>query len=146
MSNLSKYWEEYQKIEQNGERTRRCYEIEGLIHEEQKKMGVSRYDFNVRWERKEAQKKPTLSGPSLDPTPEPDPVPTSNFSFDYAKKKLGDNDFNILEECMMDAEVLVVCAAKIANIVNVENKTNHARRGMVSNIGIRLYEEKKKLG
>lgn len=146
MSNLTIYWSEYKKIELSGERTKRCLELEKLIHDEQKNMGVSRYDFNARWERKEAQGKITLEGPSLDPSPESEPEPTSNFTFDYAKDKIGENDFAILEECAMKAELQMVVLAKILETINNENKQNFARRGQAMNIAMRLFEEKKKNG
>jgi hypothetical protein len=143
MSNLRTYWEEYKRIELKGERTKRCFDLEELIHEEQKKMGTSRYDFNARWTRKEAQAKPSLSGPSLEPTEEAPPVPTSNFTFEYAKEKIGENDFAILEECAMDAELYMVCLAKILEQINPDNTRNLARRGQATNIAMRIFEEKK---
>lgn len=142
MSNLRTYWEEYRRIEQKGERTARCFELEKLIHEEQKKMGVSRYDFNARWLRIEQQAESSISGPTLEPT-EKEPVPTSNFSFEYAKEKLGENDFAILEECAMNAEIIIVCLAKILDGINSENTRNPARRGQAINFAMRLYEERK---
>jgi len=142
LSNLRTYWEEYKKIEIRGERTKRCYEIEALIHEEQKKMGVSIYNFNARWTRKEVDGKSTLEGPTFDPVPEPDPVPTSNFTFDYAKDKIGENDFAILEECAMEAELYMVCLAKILENINPDNTRNLARRGQATNIAMRLFEER----
>ena len=138
-------WEEYKRIELSGERTKRCLDIEALIHEEQKNMGVSRYDFNTRWSRREIEAKPTLEGPSLEPTPDPVPAPTSNFTFEYAKDKIGENDFAILEECAMEAELYMVCLAKILENVNPDNMRNLARRGQATNIAIRLFEERKKI-
>ncbi len=143
MSNLRTYWEEYKRVEQKGERNKRCFDLEELIHEEQKKMDVSRYDFNARWTRKEVQGKPTLTGPSLEPTPDDPPAPTSNFTFEYAKDKLGKNDFNILEECAMDAEIAMVCLAKILESINPDNARNMARRGQAINLAMRLFEERK---
>jgi|FLOH01.1.fsa_nt_gi hypothetical protein len=145
MSNLRIYWEEYKRIELKGERTKRCFELEELIHDEQKNMGVKRYDFNIRWTRKESEGKPTLTGPSLEPTPDEKPVPQSNFTFDYAKDKLGENDFAILEECAMDAEIAMVCLAKILDGLNPDNLRNPARRGQATNLAMRLYEERKNL-
>ena len=148
MSDLRTYWEEYKRIELNGERTKRCYDIEALIHEIQKTMNppVSIYDFNARWSRKEIEAKPSLEGPSLEPNPKPDPAPTSNFTFDYAKDKIGENDFAILEECGMQAELYMVCLAKILENINPDNTRNPARRGQATNIAIKLFEERKSSG
>lgn len=143
MSNLRVYWEEYKRIELKGERTKRCFELEQLIHDEQKIMDVSRYDFNSRWARKIKAGTPTITGPSLAPAEDPEPAPTSNFTFEYAKDKIGENDFAILEECAMRAELYMVCLATILETVNPDNKSNMARRGQATNIAIKLFEEMK---
>jgi hypothetical protein len=142
LSNLRTYWEEYKRIELKGERSKRCFELEALIHEEQKIMGVSIYNFNARWTKKEIDGKSTLEGPTFDPNPEPDPVPTSNFTFDYAKDKIGESDFAILEESAMKAELYMICLAKILEQINPDNVRNLARRGQATNIAMRIFEEK----
>lgn len=145
MTELTPLWAEYNKILSKGIRTARARELESAIHEIQKKMGSSRYDFDKRWAKIEHDGKPTITLPPMDAEPAPT-VPTSNFTFEQAKARIGENDFALLEDCAMKAEAMIVVLARIFDTINIENQRNVARRGQGINIAIRLYEELKKDG
>jgi hypothetical protein len=142
MSELSILWDEYKKIIQKGERTPRAREIEEKIHEVQKRIGTPRYNFDRRWERVIEAGTPTISLPSME-AESTSSVPTSNFTFEQAKARVGENDFALLEDCAMRAEAEIVVLARILDTINVENQRNVARRGQAINIAIRKFEELK---
>ncbi len=143
MSELSQYWEEYKKIIDKGVRTQRARDLEVKIHEVQKRIGSDRYDFDKRWQKIEHDGKPTITLPPMDAEVTPS-APTSNFTFEQAKAKVGDNDFALLEDCAMKAEAEIIVLSRILDTINVENQRNVARRGQAINIAIRKYEELKK--
>jgi len=142
MTELRDLWDEYAKIVQGGARNERALDIEAKIHDIQKKLGTSRYDFDKRWERNAEMGKPTINTPPMEPEPEKI-VPTSNFTFEQAKARIGENDFAILEDCAMRAEAEIVCLARILDTLNIENQRNVARRGQAINIAVRKFEELK---
>jgi len=145
MSELKELWDEYTKIVQGGVRNDRAREIESRIHEVQKKLGTSRYDFDRRWERNAEMAKPTVNTPPMEPEPTVS-VPTSNFTFEQAKARVGENDFALLEDCAMRAEAEIVVLSRILDSINIENQRNVARRGQAINIAIRKFEELKNRG
>lgn len=145
MTLLVEYWKEFKRIEILGERTSRAKEIEGLIHSEQKRIGSPPYDFDERWMRNNTMGKSTLSGPpppDAKPDEEVPDVPKFNFSFEDAKKIVGDNDYNILEDCAKWAEARMVCLARILDRLNADN-SNVARRGQATNIAIGEFLRRK---
>jgi hypothetical protein len=142
MSELSVLWDEYKKIIQKGQRTDRAREIEAKIHEVQKRIGTPRYDFDRRWEKVIADGTPTINLPPMEAEPTPS-VPTTNFTFEQAKARVGDNDFALLEDCAMRAEAEIVVLTRILDSINIENQRNVARRGQAINIAIRKFEEMK---
>jgi hypothetical protein len=142
MTELRDLWDEYSKIVQGGVRNDRALDVESRIHEIQKKLGTSRYDFDKRWERNAEMGKSTINTPPMEPEPEKT-VPTSNFTFEQAKARIGENDFAILEDCAMRAEAEIVCLARILDTLNIENQRNVARRGQAINIAVRKFEELK---
>ena len=135
-------WDEYGKIVQSGVRTDRALKIEEEIHALQKKIGTSRYDFDKRWERNVEMAKPTITIGSMDEEEKPS-VPSTNFTFDQAKARVGENDFALLEDCAIRAEAEMVVLARILDSLNIDNQRNVARRGQAINIAIRKFEELK---
>ena len=142
MTELRELWDEYGKIVQSGVRTDRALKIEEEIHALQKKIGTSRYDFDKRWERNVEMAKPTITIGSMDEEEKPS-VPSTNFTFDQAKARVGENDFALLEDCAMRAEAEMVVLARILDSLNIDNQRNVARRGQAINIAIRKFEELK---
>ena len=142
MTELRDLWDEYGKIVQSGVRTDKALKIEEAIHELQKKIGTSRYDFDKRWERNSEMAKPTLSIASMDKEESPS-VPSTNFTFEQAKARIGENDFALLEDCAMRAEAEMVVLARILDSLNIDNQRNVARRGQAINIAVRKFEELK---
>ena len=142
MTELRELWDEYGKIVQNGVRTDRALKIEEAIHALQKKIGTSRYDFDKRWERNTEMAKPTITIGSMDEEEKPS-VPSTNFTFDQAKARVGENDFALLEDCAIRAEAEMVVLARILDSLNIDNQRNVARRGQAINIAIRKFEELK---
>ena len=142
MTELRDLWEEYGKIVQSGVRTDRALKIEEEIHALQKKIGTSRYDFDKRWERNVEMAKPTITIGSMDEEEKPS-VPSTNFTFDQAKARVGENDFALLEDCAIRAEAEMVVLARILDSLNIDNQRNVARRGQAINIAIRKFEELK---
>ena len=142
MTELRDLWDEYGKIVQGGARTTRALKIEEEIHALQKKIGTSRYDFDKRWERNSEMAKPTLTIGSMEEEEKPS-VPSTNFTFEQAKARIGENDFALLEDCAMRAEAEMVVLARILDSLNIDNQRNVARRGQAINIAIRKFEELK---
>jgi hypothetical protein len=142
MTELRDLWDEYGKIVQSGVRTDRALKIEEEIHALQKKIGTSRYDFDKRWERNVEMAKPTITIGSMDEEEKPS-VPSTNFTFDQAKARVGENDFALLEDCAIRAEAEMVVLARILDSLNIDNQRNVARRGQAINIAIRKFEELK---
>jgi len=142
MTELRDLWDEYGKIVQSGVRTDRALKIEEEIHALQKKIGTSRYDFDKRWERNVEMAKPTITIGSMDEEEKPS-VPSTNFTFDQAKTRVGENDFALLEDCAIRAEAEMVVLARILDSLNIDNQRNVARRGQAINIAIRKFEELK---
>lgn len=144
-------WEQYKKLLDSGsERTEAVLAIEEKIHKIQKEKGWSRYDFDSKWERKRLISTPTVTGGTREqmdnkpPTEDDIPVPVANFTFEQAKQRIGDNDYNILEDIAMHTECLMICLAEIHNKINPENRTNMARRGQAINNDLFAFREKKK--
>ena len=142
MTELRDLWDEYGKIVQSGVRTDRALKIEEEIHALQKKIGTSRYDFDKRWERNVEMAKPTITIGSMDEEEKPS-VPSTNFTFDQAKARVGENDFALLEDCAIRAEAEMVVLARILDSLNIDNQRNVARRGQAINIAVRKFEELK---
>ena len=142
MTELRDLWDEYGKIVQSGERTSRALKIEEEIHALQKKIGTSRYDFDKRWERNAEMSKSTITIGSMEEEEKPS-VPSTNFTFDQAKARVGENDFALLEDCAIRAEAEMVVLARILDSLNIDNQRNVARRGQAINIAIRKFEELK---
>lgn len=142
MTELRDLWDEYGIIVQGGARTTRALKIEEEIHALQKKIGTSRYDFDKRWERNVEMAKPTLTIGSMEEEEKPS-VPSTNFTFEQAKARIGENDFALLEDCAMRAEAEMVVLARILDSLNIDNQRNVARRGQAINIAIRKFEELK---
>ena len=140
MTELRDLWDEYSKIVQGGVRNDRALSVESKIHEIQKKLGTSRYDFDKRWEKNAEMAKPTINTPPMEPEIEKS-VPTSNFTFEQAKARIGENDFALLEDCAMRAEAQMVVLARILETLNVDNQRNVARRGQAINIAVRKFED-----
>ena len=143
MTELRDLWDEYGKIIQSGERTTRALKIEEEIHVLQKSIGTSRYDFDKRWEKNAEMGASTLSIASMDDNEEKPSVPSTNFTFEQAKARIGENDFALLEDCAMRAEAEMVVLARILDSLNIDNQRNVARRGQAINIAIRKFEELK---
>ena len=142
MTELRDLWDEYGKIVQSGVRTEKALKIEEAIHALQKKIGTSRYDFDKRWERNSEMAKPTLTIGSMEEEEKPS-VPSTNFTFEQAKARIGENDFALLEDCAIRAEAEMVVLARILDSLNIDNQRNVARRGQAINIAIRKFEELK---
>ena len=142
MTELRELWDEYGLIVQGGTRTTRALRIEEEIHALQKKIGTSRYDFDKRWERNSEMAKPTLTIGSMEEEEKPS-VPSTNFTFEQAKARIGENDFALLEDCAMRAEAEMVVLARILDSLNIDNQRNVARRGQAINIAVRKFEELK---
>ena len=98
MTELRDLWDEYGKIVQSGVRTEKALKIEEAIHALQKKIGTSRYDFDKRWERNSEMSESTLTINTMD-REESQSVPSTNFTFEQAKARIGENDFALLEDC-----------------------------------------------
>ena len=142
MTELRDLWDEYGKIVQSGVRTDRALKIEEAIHTLQKKIGTSRYDFDKRWERNTEMSESTLKINTMDREESPS-VPSTNFTFEQAKARIGENDFALLEDCAMRAEAEMVVLARILDSLNIDNQRNVARRGQAINIAVRKFEELK---
>lgn len=148
MTELRDLWEEYKRIELSGAgRNKRAKEIEARIHEIQKGMGTSLYDFDKREEKQNLMGKPTIEVPSVVSLPDKPNVeeraPQANFTLEQAKKIVGDNDYRILEECNRVVEAQIVCVEHISMGRNPDNKKNPARRGQSINQTIFLFNKRK---
>ena len=72
LSELSDLWAEYSDLEHTGDTTKpRGKAIEQRIHELQKAMGTSIYDFDKRRQRNETNAQPSVSGPPDMNSPSP---------------------------------------------------------------------------
>ena len=143
MTELRDLWDEYGKIIQTGVRSDRALQIEQEIHAIQKKIGTSRYDFDKRWERNAEMAQSSVEINSMEKEEKPS-VPSTNFTFEQAKARVGENDFALLEDCAIRAEAEMVVLARIFDSLNIENQRNVARRGQAINIAIRKFEELKR--
>ena len=145
MSALRDLWEKYKKLELiNTSRTSKVLEIEALIHEEQKKMGVGAYDFEVRWERRAEMAKSSVEGPPMDSTSPSDfVVPQSRFTLDEAKDIIGENEYALLEDCAKLSEARMICLASILDKLNPTENKNVARRGQGINMSIVEFHRRK---
>ena len=146
MTELGDLWEQYQALLNSGsERNDKVRSLEEEIHRVQKEKGWSRYDFDKKWERKIENSTPSIEGPpamdSKAPTDEK-PVPVSHFTFEQAKKKVGNNNYNILEDCAMETEAEMICLAEIHNRLNPDN-SNVARRGQCINLSLTKFRTRK---
>lgn len=144
MSVLTDYWAEYKVIENSGQgRTKRALELEELIHQRQKEMMVTPYDFDARWERMAKNATPTLTGP---PSPDSKPfeikTPVSKIEFDEVKKRLGGNDCALLDHAARVAEDKMIYLAYVLDKINPDN-TNVARRGQAINLAMGIYNKLK---
>lgn len=141
---LRTMWEEYASEEQKGIRSQRCYELEAEIHTYQKMVGVSPYDFDSRWAKRDQIKKEMIQMPSLEPAPVQITIaPQRNFDYDTAKKIIGENNDAIIADCVRWAEAWVVCASFHADQVNPSNQNNPARRGQIMNFARQEYLKRK---
>lgn len=146
MSTLRDLWEQYKRLEAiTHKRDSKALEIEALIHTEQKKMGVSAYDFDKRWIRREEMAKSTVTGPP-DPNeeqPEVFTVPQTKFTLEDAEKIVGENELAILADCAKKSEARMICLAAIFDKLNpIENK-NVARRGQGINMAMVEFHKRK---
>lgn len=146
MSTLRDLWEQYKRLEATThKRDSKALEIEALIHTEQKKMGVSAYDFDKRWIRIEEMAKSTVTGPP-DPNeeqPEAFTVPQTKFTLEEAEKIVGENELAILADCAKKSEARMICLAAIFDKLNpIENK-NVARRGQGINMAMVEFHKRK---
>jgi len=145
LTELSDLWAKYTAIEQTGNTTtKKAKDIEARIHELQKNMGTSRYDFDKRRERLERDAVSSVSGPpDMESKVEEENVPQARYTFEQAREQMSDNDFNILEECAQQYEIKSVLLAHILNGLNPDNQTNHARRGQGINWAITEFYRRK---
>ena len=146
MTVLRDLWESYKKLElTNTTRTAKVLEIEASIHTEQKRMGVSAYDFEVRWERRAEMAKPSVEGPPpMDSTPPSDfVVPQNRFTLEEAKEIVGENEYSILEDCAKLSEARMICLAAILDKLNPTENKNVARRGQGINMTITEFHKRK---
>jgi len=146
MTVLRDLWEKYKKLELiNATRTAKVLEAEALIHEEQKRMGVSAYDFEARLERRDKMAKSTVEGPpAMDSTSPSDfVVPQSRFTLEQAKEIIGENEFSLLEDCAKLSEARMICLASILDKLNPTENKNVARRGQGINMTITEYHKRK---
>ncbi len=147
---LGNLWEQYKKLLETGtERTDRVRDLEAKIHEIQKTKGYTRYDFDTKWAKKIANATPSVTGGTkeqMDNTvmaKEDIPVPTANFTLEQAQKRVGQNNLNILEDCVMDTEAEMICMEDICNRINPNNKSNVARRGQSMNLSEIKFRDRK---
>ncbi len=145
MSALRDLWENYKKLElTNTTRNSKVLEVEALIHTEQKRMGVSAYDFEARWERRAEMAKSTVEGPPMDSTSPSDfVVPQSRFTFEEAKGIVGENEYAMLEDCAKLSEARMICIASILDKLNPTENKNVARRGQGINMTIAEFHKRK---
>lgn len=147
MSKLRELWEEYKRLEDTGSsRTGRILDLEKEIHDRQREIGTAPFDFDKKWAKKEQDGTSTLLGPPLPdskPVEVKEVIPQNNFTFDEARKIIGENDFAILEDCNRMAEAMMTCIENIANKRNTENQRNPARRGQSINLTINLFNRRK---
>jgi len=146
MSVLRDLWENYKRLElTTTTRNSKLLEIESQIHVEQKKMGVSAYDFDRRWTRRDESAKSSIEGPpeADSKPPEEFTIPQSHFTLEQAKEIIGENEFSILEDCAKKSEARMICLASIFDKLNpVENK-NVARRGQGINMAMVEFHKRK---
>lgn len=149
MSELSDLWAELKGIELSTKKeTPRLKAIQKRIHEIQKGMGSSPYDFDKRRSRNEAMSVESVVGPPDLDSPAPsseEQVPQANFTYDQARKLISDNDFALLEDCAKDYEIKAVVIGRILEGMNPTNITNHARRGQGINWTLtKFWKDKEK--
>ncbi len=144
MSELKTLWTKYKVFEQNGNRSEGARKIEAKIHEVQKLIGSSPYDFDKRWERVAKDGAPSITLPSLEPIPV-EPSPQANFTLEQAEKIIGENDTALLRGAVRWVEPVMIILADEANKVNPDN-SNVARRGQVINLSLAKFKEDKENG
>ena len=148
MTVLRDLWESYKRLELTTKtRDSKVLELEALIHIEQKKMGVSAYDFDRRWIRKEEMSKSSVEGP---PSPDSKPpeeftVPQSHFTLEEAKEIIGENEFALLEDCAKKSEARMICLASILDKLNPTENKNVARRGQGINMAMVEFHKRKEV-
>ena len=145
MSELSDLWDQYKEIEKSGDTTGTlAKKIEKRIHEIQKGMSTSRYDFDKRRERHAVMATPSISGPPKpDSKVEEEPTSQHKLSYEEARAKMSDNDFELLEGYAEQYEIRAVVLAEILNKLNPENRVNPARRGQGINWALTQFFKEK---
>ena len=146
MSVLRDLWENYKKLEvTTTTRNSKVLELEALIHVEQKKMGVSAYDFDKRWTRRDEMAKSTVTGPPDRDSKSPDEftVPQTKFTLEEAQKIVGENELAILEDCAKKSEARMICLAAIFDKLNPIENRNVARRGQGINMAMAEFHKRK---
>ena len=144
MSELKTLWTKYKTFEQSGNRSDGAKKIEAQIHEIQKQIGSSAYDFDARWGRAERDGKPSIELPSLEAEPV-EHAPQANFTLPQAEKMVGENDTALLRDAVRWVEPRMIILADEANKVNPDN-SNVARRGQVINLSLAKFKEDKENG
>lgn len=147
MSVLRDLWEQYKRLESTThKRSSKALEIEALIHTEQKTMGVSAYDFDKRWIRRDEMAKSTVEGPPDPNTQRPEEgftVPQTKFTLEEAEKIVGENELAILADCAKLSEARNICLAAICDKLNPADNKNQARRGQIINMAITEFHKRK---
>jgi len=144
MSTLRDLWEQYKRLElSTHKRDPKALEIEALIHVEQKKMGVSAYDFDKRWIRRDEMAKSTVAGPPMDSPEETFTVPQTKFTLEEAEEIVGENELAILADCAKKSEARMICLAAILDKLNPVDNKNVARRGQGINMAMVEFHKRK---
>jgi len=148
MAELKPLWDEYNKLRASGARNARAIMLEGLIHGRQREIGSEPYDFDKMWDKIEKDRTPSIEVPTIGGMikPETETVPQSRFTFEQAKKLIGENDCAILDDCAKWAEVRMVYLSHVLNEINPAENTNVARRGQGINIGLGEFVRRKSIG
>lgn len=148
MSELRDLWERYKSRElSNHTRDTKLLELEVLIHAEQKKMGISAYDFDKKWIRKEEMARSTVSGPPDPNSKAPDEfiIPQSKFTLKDAEGIVGENELAILADCAKKSEARMICLAAIFDKLNPLENKNVARRGQGINMAMAEFHKRKEV-
>ena len=146
MSELRDLWENYKRRELSiHTRDSKLLELETLIHAEQKKMGVSAYDFDRRWIRREEAAKSTVAGPPDPDAKSPDEftIPQTKFTLEEAQKIVGENELAMLADCAKKSEARMICLAAIFDKLNPFENKNVARRGQGINMAMAEFHKRK---
>lgn len=136
-------WEKYKKIEILGKRTESALKLESQIHERQRQIGSSAYDFDARWAKRSRDSVSTVVIGSMDKAPEPT-VRRAGFTMEDAIKIVGGkNNEEMIRDSMRYAEAFIMISVDELDKINPENTTNPARRGQGINIGSAHYNKRK---